>query len=410
MKVVQITAWDTLGERFNGTLIHRALLARGHRSSMIVRFKSGHDPSVHTAGNRWTRNLDNRVLTPLQERLSLQSILPTSASASMLSRPCRRSHIVHLHLVHASPFFSLLNAPIIGRTKSLVWTIHDPWMLTGHCVHPLACDRWRTGCGECPDLERSIPMRRDRSALMWRIKKSVIHRSRPTLVVASRYMQKMVSESPIFRNLPLRLIPFGVSNSIFRSEGREEARARYDIPPESHVLAFRFCGLEDPHKGGQSLIDALRTYRPTRPTTLVVLDRTDGVEELSSKYTVRQLGWVNEPPALADALRAADLFLMPSAAEAFGMMAVEAMACGTPVVACEGTSLPDVIMAPRGGVVVPQNEPAMLADAIDSLLNSPGRRREIGKDAERIAREHYSEEAYIDRHLELYGELWEARQ
>ena len=410
MKVVQITAWDTFGERFNGSLIHRELLNRGHRSAMIVRFKGGDGRAVYQAGGRFTRNLDNRILTPLQERLSIQSLLATAGSAALFSPAYRDADIVHLQLIHASPFFSLFNAPIMSWGKKLVWTIHDPWMLTGHCVHPLECDRWRFGCGECPDLGRWIPMKTDRTALMWRVKKAIFKRSRPTLVVASRYMEALVSDSPILRDLPRRVIPFGVSSSTFRPEGRAQARARLQIPAQAHVLAFRNRGLEDPHKGGLLLLEALKAYRPSRQTILLVLEKDVGLEALAAAYTIRALGWIESPSLLADVLRASDLFLMPSVAEAFGLMAVEAMGCGTPVVVCEGTSLPEVVMAPRGGLAVPQHDPIAFAAAIESLLAAPERRHEMGEEAARLARTHYSEEAYVERHIELYRELLEVEE
>ena len=407
MKILHITARDTVGERFNGTLIHRELLARGHDSHMFVRFKRGDDPRVFESGTRLTRTLDNHTLVPLERGLSLQGLMITSDSTLFFTRAYRESDLVHFQLIHASPFFSLLNAPIMGRRKKLIWTIHDPWMMTGHCVHPLECDRWRFGCGECPDLGRWIPMKKDRTALMWRIKKAIFKRSRPTLVVASRYMEALVSDSPILRDLPRRVIPFGVSSTTFRPEGRAQARARLQIPTEAHVLAFRNRGLEDPHKGGHLLLEALKTYQPSRRTILLVLEKDVGLEALSAAYTIKHLGWIESPSLLADALRASDLFLMPSVAEAFGLMAVEAMGCGTPVVVCEGTSLPEVVMAPRGGLAVPQNDPIAFAAAINSLLAAPEKRHEMGEEAARLARAHYSEEAYVGRHIELYRELLE---
>lgn len=408
MKVVQITAWDTPGERFNGSLIHRALLERGHRSAMIVRTTQGSDPTVFEAGTRLTRILDNHILVPLERRLSLQHLLPISGSTLYFSRAYRNSEIVHLQLIHASPFFSLANLPIIGRRRSLVWTIHDPWMMTGHCIHPGECERWRIGCGECPDLDRAQAIRRDLTSTMWKIKRSIVRRSRATLVVGSRYMRDLLAASPILSELPCRVIPFGVPTDTFRPRDRSAARSRLGLPDDADVIAFRFRGVDDPHKGGGVLVEALRALEPRRPTILLVIEGGAGLSALAEKYRIVDLGWIAGPSELAGVYSAADLFVMPSAAEAFGMMAIEAMACGVPVIVCGGTALPEVVHAPDGGISVDQGEPAALARAIEGLLASPAERRELGRRAAGLAREHYSIDGYVTRHLELYQELLES--
>jgi glycosyltransferase involved in cell wall biosynthesis len=66
---------------------------------------------------------------------------------------------------------------------------------------------------------------------------------------------------------------------------------------------------------------------------------------------------------------------MPSMAEAFGMMAIEAMSCGRPVLCFEGTSLPGVTFAPDAGIAVPAADPAALAAVISNWIEHPRRRR-----------------------------------
>jgi glycosyltransferase involved in cell wall biosynthesis len=96
---------------------------------------------------------------------------------------------------------------------------------------------------------------------------------------------------------------------------------------------------------------------------------------------------------------------MPSTAEAFGMMAVESMACGTPVIVFDGTALPDVIHAPEGGISVPARDSKALADAITGLLKDEQRYAQLVENGLRIVREEYSLEKYIQRHIELYKSI-----
>jgi glycosyltransferase involved in cell wall biosynthesis len=388
-------------------MIHHALLDRGHQSEMVVKSPSAADPSIRPGGNTVTRTVDNRLLRPLQDRLSLQCTLSLSTAPWFLGGGFRRADIVHLHVVHAAQFFSLLYLPALGRRTQLVWTMHDPWMTTGHCIHPLGCDRWRTGCGQCPDLTLPLAMRRDRTAAMWRLKHRIMKRSRVTLVVASRFMYEHMRSSPILDHLPCHIIPFGVPCEVFRPQDRARCRKALGLPNEGHVIAFRLRSFKEPYKGGAELVRALQVFRPTKPTTLLVLEGGPELDALRDRYSIRELGWVEDAETVACALNAADVFVMPSTAEAFGMMAVESMACGTPVIVCEGTALPEVVMAPQGGVAVEQGDPAALAVALRELLGAPEARRSIGDRAVSLARQHYRAETYIDRHLELYRELLE---
>ncbi len=84
------------------------------------------------------------------------------------------------------------------------------------------------------------------------------------------------------------------------------------------------------------------------------------------------VGWV---PDLAAQYHAADALLVTSRAEGFGLPAAEAIACGTPVVAFDNTSLPEVVGG--AGVLVPDGDVVAFADAVVDVLTTPGRRAEL---------------------------------
>jgi glycosyltransferase involved in cell wall biosynthesis len=178
-----------------------------------------------------------------------------------------------------------------------------------------------------------------------------------------------------------------------------------------HILAFRGNPqIADQYKGMAWLREALELYEPTVPTTLLIMQDASGFWPLSKKYRIVDLGWV-DGEVLANALSAADLFLMPSVQEAFGLMAVEAMACGTPVIVFEGTSLPEVIRAPEGGgTAVPMKDSRALAEEIARLLADDEAREGLGRRAREIAEREYPHSLYVRRHLELYRSLLENTQ
>lgn len=399
MKILHVSDTDLPGRRFNGHDLLTALATRGHETRQCVWNKLSDDPRViPLARSRVARGL-NRGLRLVESRLSIQNLILPFAARLPFLREFREADVVHLHLIH-NGFFSLLLLPLLSRLKPTVWTLHDPWALTGHCLHPGDCDRWRNGCGHCPDLETAPRLRRDHTAPLWALKRR-IYRSSPRVhvVVASAWMERLVRASPLTRHWPVHHVPFGLDLAVHtRVEGAREALGVF---PGSSVIAFRATDGE--HKGLDAVLEALRRLRHQGPVCLLTFQDRGRVDEFRGRYQIIDLGWVSDTRLLAQALSAADVFVMPSTAEAFGMMAVEAMACGCPVIVAAGTALPEVVrVAEGGGVVVPARDPEALRRAIERLLGEPAARLDLGRRAARIAHAHYGEAAYLDRLEAVY--------
>ncbi len=406
MNILHISNTDLVGGRFNGYSM-QAWLDEAQHVEMAVWQKTGDSPRV---GLVPPRNSFLRCLTQaamrLDGRLGLEGL---TASGGWMLPGCdcfRRADVVHLHLLHNYANVSIISLPRLSRLKPLVWTIHDPWAMTGGCVHSFECERWLAGCApRCPHPRRRSPFQHYLPSLHWRIKKRVYRRTEVTLIVGSRWMLDRANKSPLLGHLPCRQIPFGIDLELFRPRSKTECRGKLGINPEHRVIAFRDSGLEqDRFKGLRWLMEALQIYEPRTPTTLLVFEQGKSFQILSPKYTVVTPGWM-EGENLAVALAAADIFLMPSIQEAFGLMAVESMACGTPVIVCEGTALPGVIQSPHGGLAVPARDSRALAGAIQRVLDDGDLRSKLGGQARQIAEREYAFPLYARRHVSLYEEV-----
>lgn len=104
---------------------------------------------------------------------------------------------------------------------------------------------------------------------------------------------------------------------------------------------------------------------------------------------------------------ACDLFVIPSVVEAFGLVALEAMACGKPVIGSNVGGIPDVIKDKENGFLVPPRDPKSLADKITLLLNDPKLAREMGLKGRKIAERNFDIEKRINRIIAIYQELLE---
>lgn len=402
--VTLLSSFDILGIQANGFLLHKHFHERGHDSRMLVHVKMSADEAVHEVGTPLQYRI-NRLAGYTERAVSTRSVLSTLGRGLHAHPKIADADIVNVQLIHAHPFFSLLGLPRLTAKKRVVLSVHDMFLLTGHCIYPMECERWKTGCGSCPDLVRPFRFLNDTTAANWRLKKSVYDRSRLDLIVHSPWMKGQVEQSPLLSRFPLHYIPFGIDERVYRQVDRNAARAQFGIPPDAQVIAFRSAGLGAGFKGTNYIEAALAKYSPAKLTYLLTFDGLGGLDSIRDRYRFVELGWINDQERIAAALNAADLFLMPSIAEAFGLMAIESMACGTPVIVFEGTALPETVDAPRSGIAVPFGDSDALARAIEDCLLNPARLDALRESGLRHVARHHGFKAYGDRHLELFAQL-----
>jgi len=405
VRVLHVNNVDLPGRRFNGYDLIAELPARGITCKQAVLRKLSDSPDViQLLDGPDDTNLQRRI-TETEYRHSMNGLLYPWGRVLARTPEFEEADVVHYHLLH-NRMISLLDLPSLFASKPSVWSFHDPWPMTGHCTYPMGCDRWRTaGCSECPRLSAHFPMKDDHADRMWRVKEAVYPRLDADIVVASDFMLDMVHASPLTSGFDrVHLIPFGVDGGSWLPDTeRAASRARLGIAPDDFVVFLRSTDAEV--KGLSSAIEALRSRRPDRPTTILTVDRVGLLAELAPDYTIVELGWVEDPALYPCAFSACDVFLMPSTAEAFGLMALEAMASGRPVICFEGTSLPSVVHAPECGVAVPSGDALALRRAIDALSADAADAERRGRLGRTIATEVYAHERYLDAMAALYRSL-----
>src|SRR6185369_9236131 len=138
--------------------LHKGLLEAGCESRMLVTEKLSNDPTVaqipaptRTSAGKGIQRFLHRCEYALN-LVGFQNLFSVAAPMTLRHPWTASCNVIHLHNIHwHSRNFSPLMIPILSRKKALIWTIHDMWPLTGHCYNPYECDRWRNGCGSCPD-------------------------------------------------------------------------------------------------------------------------------------------------------------------------------------------------------------------------------------------------------------------
>jgi glycosyltransferase involved in cell wall biosynthesis len=405
MKLLQINSADLHGSRFNGFGIGKELAGRGIDSSHLVWRRYSTDHSAELAFPNLGRRLVAERISALERKLSVQSMLHLQWFLLPLHGSFRAADAVHYHIVHDG-YFSLAALPWLTWLKPSIWTLHDPWAMTGHCVHPMECARWQIGCGACPDLARPFALEKDRSALNFGYKRAVYRRLDIDVVLASRWMMEMARKSPLMRNFRLHHIPFGLDLKKFAPRPPQTARQRLGVRAGYRVICLR--AFDNLYKGLDYFRQAMRMLESDK-ICILTTQGEGNLDEFIGRYQVIELGWTNDEALLLDSYAATDIFVMPSSAEAFGLMAIEAMACGRPVICFEGTALPEVTFAPEAGLAVPMRDAAALAAAIDRWLGNPEELHMRGRRSRELAEKYYGLELHLDRLTALYRMAVERR-
>ncbi len=205
-------------------------------------------------------------------------------------------------------------------------------------------------------------------------------------------------------------IPCGVDTERFRPMRRSLVRSRLELPVEESLVLF--VGRIEPLKGIDVLLRAVSTMNGIFRLLVVGGDGKEADRQAALWALVGELGigdrvsFMNAVPHddLPLYYNAADVCVVPSHYESFGLVALEAMACGVPVVASRVGGLRETVQDGLTGYLVPRSCPQPFAERLELLLGDVGLRRRLGREA-RIAAERFRWSEVATQVEDVYHEL-----
>jgi glycosyltransferase involved in cell wall biosynthesis len=255
---------------------------------------------------------------------------------------------------------------------------------TGVTVHhtsaPTAKHRWGAVLSKAlGKVERTMMRRAKRASATSLASKAIIERVAP--------------------GMPIDMVSAGVPDDVFEIERK----------PAEFILYFG--RLDIFHKGLDVLLSAIDILTDKYPSLeLRMAGRGKDAEvvrtmarDLGIENNVRMLGAVSDEER-SSLLSHAVVQLMPSRFEGFGLAAAEAMAAGVPLIATSVGSLPEVVDAPLGGILVPAENPEALATAADDLLSNPEKREALSASARESAKR-FRWSSVADAHLQFINNI-----
>lgn len=406
--VLQVSTTDGAGGAARAARrLHDGLSAAGWESWIVAGL-------AHVGGHRTTTLLAEtrpalgsvEALAPYVRSRFGELRMPLSASAGFTKTELfQRASIINLHNLHGG-YFDYTKLPRWAASKPIVLTLHDMWSFTGHCAYSFGCDRWTTGCHQCPmwrELKALDEIPRtpwDNSRGEWRRKRSVYARTPLVAVAPTRWMGDLARRSILVPEA-VHIVPYGLDTDAYAPMDRALAREVVGLPGDAPVVAFGPAALTQERKGASRLIEALARVRESVPgVELLAMGATVGLPpELARARTV---GDVSDERLQRAIYACADLLALPSLADNQPLSMLESMACGTPVVAFEVGGIPETIRDGETGLLARADDPSMLADKIVTLLQNRELRERVG----RASREHIERDHTLATQANRYGSIY----
>ncbi len=224
------------------------------------------------------------------------------------------------------------------------------------------------------------------------------------VTAVSQYLRRATCE--IFGLCDIRVIPNFINGEDYARRPRPELRERFAPSGEkilAHVSNFR------PIKRAPDCVEIFARVVEHVPSRLLMIG--DGPDRARVEWLVERHGLtgrvhcVGKQPNIAEFLSIADLLLLPSEMEAFGLVALEAMACEVPVIASRTGGVPEVVEDGVTGLLLPCGDIEAMAQAAIALLQDDERRREMGRRARERALARFSSEQIIPMYEAYYREV-----
>jgi glycosyltransferase involved in cell wall biosynthesis len=317
--------------------------------------------------------------------------------------------VVHLHTV--ADWFDIPKwLEALPLTISVVISIHDMWHVTGGCFVFRGCDRYARQiqpCNPCPILK--WPANRFLAKSAHSRKLRAYQNCGTCMVANSNWLAEIAAVSPIAKACGgVEVIPPGIDTTVFRPRDKASCRKHLDLPEDAFVIVTGGASLTDENKNVPWLLEQLSALPDL--DGVIILAFGEGAVPVPQDLNVRFTGGIRERHDLAQLLAAADVFVSASLMETYGLALVEAMACGTPVVAFRVGGIPEA--APDGQVAIlcPPQDGAALIEAVNKLRNSPQLRQRLGNLAHKTAHTRNAASSFANAFAQLYRDCVSSRE
>ena len=404
MKILQINShYDEGGAARIVACIHRQLLQEGQEAYVAYgRGMEGREKNVF----RFNQTVEVYFSAFMSRITGLNGWWNRRATKRLLSYIERiQPDIIHLHALHGyylnyQIFFDYIN------TKGIpcIWTFHDCHAFVGNCGYYFECDKWKTGCGNCPHIH-NYPVSQffDFTGFMWKRKKELFTKGdRRIIVTPSDWLTEAAKQSFLGKYFCVTIHNGIDVQNFFYPRNRKKCREKYGFSQREKLVLGIAAGYRDPRKGVKYIIQMARDLEQEIKVILIGWNKgDDGL--LAGVDNIIPLPPTESVDMLAEYYSMVDVFVLPSLAENYATESLEAMACGTPVVGFDAGGIPEQL-AGNKGIVVETGNQEKFTEAVHRAVSQKNNLLR-GEALAEIIRQDNSVERMTAEYMKLYESL-----
>ncbi|MFQ3548794.1 MAG: glycosyltransferase [Armatimonadota bacterium] len=328
------------------------------------------------------------------------------ASRKLFEHLNKKIDIIHFHNLHGN-YFDLSSLIDYSKQIPLFITLHDEWTFTGHCGYTLDCERWKIGCGNCPDLTLSPPVKKDSTDKNYIVKKNIYENSKLYVSAPSKWLLDKASESILKPAIiESKVIHNGVDLAIFHPSNKNESRIKIGLPNDALVLMFAAAGIkQSKFKDYKTMQEAVKIVagciKNQKIVFMAVGESTDDII-ISENCIIKFFPFEKEPNKMANYYQSADIFLHAAKSDNFPTTILESLACGVPVVATAVGGIPEQIIHNETGLLVEKENPTYMANSIINLIEDKQKLTSMSNSAYIDASKRFDQNIMADEYLKWY--------
>ena len=400
MRVVHITTIDEGGAYKAVVRMQEALRLAGVDSQILLRNKLHKEHEGEVYLDNGIKSIVSKGKNFLNLLLSRQEIAYESLGSDVSKHALiKNADIVVIHWCNSFLSYKSIKK-LLNSGKQIVFFMHDTWLFTGGCHVNLGCEKYKTGCGNCPYIKGV--KEKDLSLYNFETKRKLLRNATINIVGPSRWIVDCAKQSDITKEKDIFYIPNCIDAKLFKPLNNwKELKQKYGVPENKKVVLFgaAFNGTQNQNKGFQYLLKALE-YLPKEEYFLLVFGNCEE-KDITWKQDYKLLGYIYSEQEMAEVYNLADVYVTPSLQESFGFTVCESMTCKTPTVAFAVGGILDQIEHLENGYLAQYKNVEDLAKGIEYCANNSER---LGK-AARVSATRFSYENIGKEYCELFNRI-----
>lgn len=378
MKILLVSTYDSDGGAAKAShRILNGLIKIGISACMLVRTKRTDDANVFKLNGKFRAFLD--FFMPFLDHLPLKWYRNSNVhfwNTGWINNPGFlkkvseiNPDIVQLHWI-SEGFVPL---KLIGQLNyPIVWRLSDSYAFTGGCHVPFECINYRTGCGNCPQLNSRS--QKDLSSYTLKKKSRLWREANITIVTPSNWMADCVRNSTLFARRPVRVIFPGIDTTIFRPREKSRIKQELNLDPDKRYIIFgAIKATKDPNKGFDLLKEALLLLKEktdgNEHVEIIILGASEPENPIDLGFKCNYIGRIHDEVTLSLYYSIGEVFVLPSLKDNSPNTVIESLGCGVPVVAFAACGALDMVDHKLNGYLADAYSVEDLSDGLDWVLN-----------------------------------------